>query len=160
MQVVAALLLLLVVVWALLEGDSVGELLDGNWEQVQKVVNRELLCKVMRLQDLGEDIKYFEHLLEGAPASPAGSPPSSEAARPEDDPPSSTGSRPSSEAAKRADEQLEAAISAAATGAQRGAREGRLRGAGVTGAAPPGAPPRVATLRAQPGPTAAWSPTI
>ena len=31
-------LLLLVVVWALLEGDSVGELLDGNWEQVQKVV--------------------------------------------------------------------------------------------------------------------------
>ena len=77
-------------------------------------VDQQKYVKVMRLQDLGEDIKYFEHLLEGAPASPAGSPPSSEAARPEDDPPSSTGSRPSSEAAKRADEQLEAAISAAA----------------------------------------------
>lgn len=34
-------LLLLVVVWALLEGDAMGELLDGNWEQVQKVVGTD-----------------------------------------------------------------------------------------------------------------------
>ena len=34
-------------------------------------VDQQKYVKVMRLQDLGEDIKYFEHLLEGAPASPA-----------------------------------------------------------------------------------------
>lgn len=34
-------LLLLAVVWALLEGDAMGELLDQNWEQVQKVVGTD-----------------------------------------------------------------------------------------------------------------------